>query len=156
MLRPLLLQSLIVLFVSSSIGCVHNKPAPQSPAGELVPDLSFGEDVGAYVNLGATDYDVQIKAQTGEAVIEFDANLTGLADSAVIVMATGYLDPSTAVGTEPFGLLAILPDGTVLPLSSQAITPARLQVIHNCAATDAATVDVWLNDGAMPLLVCCC
>lgn len=124
----------------------------QIPAGELVPDLSFGEDVGAYVNLGATDYDVQVKAQTGEAVIEFDADLTGLADSAVIVMATGYIDPSTAVGTEPFGLLAILPDGTVLPLSSQAITPARLQVIHNCAATDAATVDVWLNDGAMPLL----
>jgi len=124
----------------------------QIPAGELVPDLSFGEDVGAYVNLGATDYDVQIKAQTGEAVIEFDADLSSLADSAVIVMATGYLDPSSAVGTEPFGLLAILPDGTVLPLSSQAITPARLQVIHNCAATDAATVDVWLNDGAMPLL----
>lgn len=124
----------------------------QVPAGELVPDLSFGEDVGAYVNLGATDYDVQIKAQTGEAVIEFDADLSSLADSAVIVMATGYLDPSSAVGTEPFGLLAILPDGTVIPLSSQAITPARLQVIHNCAATDAAMVDVWLNDGAMPLL----
>ncbi len=124
----------------------------QIPAGELVPDLSFGEDVGAYVNLAAADYDVQIKAQTGEAVIEFDADLSSLADGAAIVMATGYLDPSSAVGTEPFGLLAILPDGTVLPLSSQAITPARLQVIHNCAATDAAMVDVWLNDGAMPLL----
>ena len=25
-------------------------------------------------------------------------------------------------------------------------TTSRLQVIHNCAATDAATVDVWVND----------
>ena len=121
----------------------------QIPAGELVPDLAFGEDVGSYVDLGATDYDIQVRTQTGIVAAEFDANLTTLADSAAIVLATGFLDPSTAAGTEPFGLIAVLADGTVLSLPSKAITPARLQVIHNCAAVDAATVDVWLNETAL-------
>lgn len=124
----------------------------QIPAGELLGDLSFGEDIGSYVNLPAADFDLQIRTQAGVAAAQFDANLTLLADQALIVLATGYLDPASAVGSEPFGLLAVLPDGTVLPLSMQMITPARLQVIHNCAATDAALVDVWLNDGPQPLL----
>ncbi len=121
-------------------------------ADELVPDLSFGDDIGAYADLPAADFDLQVRTQSMVVAAQFDGDLSSLADSAVVVMATGYLDPSAAVGTEPFGLMAVLPNGTVLPLMSQAITPARLQVIHNCAATDAASVDVWLNDGPMPLI----
>ncbi len=123
----------------------------QVPAGELVPDLDFGGDVGSYVDLPAADFDVQVRTQAGIAAAEFDADLTTLADNALIVLATGYLDPGSAVGSEPFGLLAVLPDGTVLPLGGKGITPARLQIIHNCAATDAGSVDVWLNDGPNPL-----
>lgn len=117
----------------------------QVGAGEIIPDLDFGQSAG-YLDLPATDFDLQIRLQDGQVVGQFDANLTGLDDNAVIVVATGYADPSGAVGTEPFGLLAVLSNGTVVPLASQAVTPARLQVVHNCAATDAASVDVWLND----------
>lgn len=124
----------------------------QIPADELVPDLEFGEDIGAYVDLGATDYDIQVRTQTGIVAAEFDVDLSAFADSAITVLATGYLDPGSAVGTEPFGLIAVFPNGAVASLPTKAITTARLQVIHNCAATDAATVDVWLNDGPMPLL----
>ena len=121
----------------------------QIPAGELVPDLAFGEDIGSYVDLGAVDYDIQVRTQAGIVAAEFDADLSTLADNAVIVLATGFLDPSTAAGTEPFGLIAVLPDGTVISLPSKATTSARLQVIHNCAAVDADTVDVWLNETAL-------
>ncbi len=121
-------------------------------ADELVPDLSFGDYIGAYADLPAADFDLQVRTQSMVVAGQFDGDLSGLSDSAVIVMASGYLDPSSAVGTTPFGLIAVLPSGTVIPLASQAITPARLQVIHNCAATDAASVDVWLNQGTQPLI----
>lgn len=120
----------------------------QIPAGELAPDISFGEATG-YVDLGSTDYDIQVRTQTGIVAAEFDVDITTLSDSAVTVLATGYLDPSSAVGTESFGLIAVLSNGTVLNLPSKTTTPARLQVIHNCAATDAASVDVYLNDGVL-------
>lgn len=118
----------------------------QIPAGELVPDLEFGEGLSAYVDLAATDYDIQVRTQAGIVAAEFDADLTALADSAITVLATGYLDPSSNPGTEPFGLIAVFPGGLVVSLPTKSITPARLQVIHNCAATDAASVDVWLDN----------
>ncbi len=122
----------------------------QIPAGELVPDLGFGEDIGSYVNLPATDFDIQIRTQAGIAAAEFDVNVTDFADNAITVLATGFLDPENAVGDEPFGLIAAFPDGLVAQLPGKSITPARLQVIHNSAATDAGSVDIWLNDA--PLL----
>ena len=124
----------------------------QIPAGELAPDLSFGDDLGGYADLPAADFDVQVRTQAGVVAAEFDLNVSGLADSAAIVLATGYLDPASAVGTEPFGLIAVLPNGAVIPIASKNVTPARLQVIHNCAATDADEVDVWLNAGPNPLI----
>ncbi|MEQ9063057.1 MAG: DUF4397 domain-containing protein [Vicingaceae bacterium] len=124
----------------------------QVPAGALATGVSFGQDLGAYTNLPAADFDIQVRTSTGVVAAEFDVNVSGFADSAITVLATGYLDPMSAVGNEPFGLIAVFPNGTVATLPSQAITPARLQVIHNAAATDAGTVDVWLNDGPNPLL----
>lgn len=121
----------------------------QIPAGLLVDDLSFGEGLDSYVNLPATDFDVQIRTQEGVAAAQFDVNVTGLDNNAITVIATGYLDTENAVGDEPFGLLAILTDGTVVELPSQDISAARVQVIHNSAATDAAMVDVYLNDGIL-------
>lgn len=121
----------------------------QIPAGLLVDDLAFGEGLEAYVNLPAADFDVQVRTQEGLVAAQFDVNVTGLDNNAITVLATGYLDPANAVGDEPFGLLAILSDGTVVELPAQEISTARVQVIHNSAATDAAMVDVYLNDGLL-------
>lgn len=118
----------------------------QAPAGELAADVEFGEGTANYLDLGAADYDIQLRTQTGIVAAEFDVDISSLVDSAVTVLATGYLDPSSAVGSEPFGLIAVLPNGTVLTLPSKMVTPAKLQVIHNCAATDADTVDIWLDN----------
>ena len=118
------------------------------PAGTLVDDISFGEDQG-YLDLGAIDYALQVRLQSLAVVAEYTAPLSGFADSSIVVLATGFVDLNGAAGTEPFGLIAVTSGGVVVPLPTQAITPAKLQVIHNCAATDAATVDVWLNDAAL-------
>ena len=137
----------------SSVNIIHSvydAPAvdvyeSQVLADVIATNLAFGQESG-YLNVPATDFDFQVRpAGTAIVVGQFDGNITGLSDSAIIVLATGYLDPANAPGTEPFGLIAVLPNGTVIPLSSMAITPARLQVIHNSAATDADTVDIWLD-----------
>ena len=118
---------------------------------EIFSDISFGQDSG-YVNLDATDLNFQVKTQNGQVVGEYDANFIPFEDSAIIVLATGFLDTASSAGIEPFGLIAVLANGNVLHLPSKIVTPAHLQVIHNCAATDAATVDVWLNAGPQPLI----
>lgn len=121
----------------------------QVPAGMLVNDLGFGQGLENYVDLPATDFDIQVRTQEGIVAAQFDVDVTGLDNNAITVMATGYLDPNNAVGDESFGLLAIFPNGTVAELPSQSITDARVQVIHNSAATDASMVDVYLNDGIL-------
>ena len=117
----------------------------------LAPSLNFGDDAG-YLDLAAQQYAVQVRLMNNAVVGQYTASLTGLADQSAIAMATGFVDPSSAAGTEAFGVMAVLEDGTVLQLPTETVTPARLQVIHNCAATDAASVDVWLNDHPAPLI----
>ncbi len=117
----------------------------------LAPSLNFGDDAG-YLDLAAQQYAVQVRLMNNAVVGQYTAPLTGLADQSAIAMATGFVDPSSAAGTEAFGVMAVLEDGTVLQLPTETVTPARLQVIHNCAATDAASVDVWLNDHPAPLI----
>lgn len=121
----------------------------QIPAGILADNLAFGQGLDNYIDLPSADFDVQIRTQEGIAAAQFDVNVTEFENSAITVMATGYLDPDNAVGDEAFGLLAIFPDGTVAELPAQSITDARVQVIHNSAATDAAMVDIYLNDGLL-------
>lgn len=115
------------------------------PAGPIVQGLSFGAGLTGYGSLPAIDFDIQVALPNGLVVAQYDLNATTLADSAAIIMAKGFVDPSSAAGTDPFGVVAILPSGTVIPLPVQSIDNARLQVLHNCAAPDAAEVDVWLN-----------
>ena len=116
----------------------------QVPVYELAPDVDFADQTG-YTDLPAGDFDIQVRTQAGVVAAEFDVNVSAFKDSAITVMATGYLDPNSAVGTDPFGLIAIFPNGTVASLPTKSVTPARLQVIHNSAAADAAKVDVWLD-----------
>ncbi|MEX2485081.1 MAG: DUF4397 domain-containing protein [Brumimicrobium sp.] len=118
----------------------------------LVPGFEFGDDTD-YMDIPANNYGIQVRLMDNTVVeSQFSADLTGFADESVIVLATGYADPGSAVGTEPFGLMAVAEDGTVTLLPTEATTPARLQAIHNSAAQDASAVDVYLNAGATPLL----
>jgi len=78
----------------------------------LVDDFSFGEFQG-YVDVPPAKYtlDVTLADQSATAA-SFKANLKGLGGGAAVVLATGLLGEQRP----PFGLIAVLPNGTVVRL----------------------------------------
>ncbi len=117
-----------------------------------VDDMAYGEFQG-YLELANADYSLQVQTEDGRtAVAEYAAPLEtlGLTDSALIVVASGFLNPANNSDGEAFGLYAALPmGGALIALPSVDIASARVQVIHNSADAAAAMVDVWYNDQAL-------
>lgn len=104
-----------------------------------VDDLEYG-NATPYVDFPAGGAVLDVTTADNSArVASFQANVPD--GVAAIVLATGFLDDSQNADA-PFGLIAVLADGSVLPLP----TAARLQVIHNAADPGAASVDVYIND----------
>lgn len=119
---------------------------------DLVASASFNNFTD-YIEVPNANYDLQIRTLDETSVAEYGAPLQTLnaAGASVTVMASGFLNPTANSNGPAFGLFAVLANGTVIPLPSQAISTARLQVVHNCASPAAATVDVWAN-GAIKLI----
>ena len=116
------------------------------PAGTIVNDLSFGQAKG-FLNLAALDYNLQIKTQQGIGAAEFIAPLSAFKDNVLFIAASGYLDTTGSTPNNPFLLLAVTPSGSVIEIYPEVnLTPARIQVIHNCAIPAADFVDVYLDD----------
>ncbi|MEZ4938026.1 MAG: DUF4397 domain-containing protein [Crocinitomicaceae bacterium] len=116
--------------------------------GTIVDDASFG-DFSSYLELPTLDYTIQVRTQDNTTVKEYQAPLqTAMAGGlAATVFASGFLDPSQNSNGDAFGLFVALADGSVIPLTENTTpTTARIQIVHNCAATDAAMVDVYVND----------
>lgn len=114
-------------------------------ATPVVDDASYGDFAG-YLELANADYTLNITDATGSTVVKsYTAPLAtlGLADSAIVVVASGFLDPSVNSNGEPFGLWVALPEGGALVELPES--QARLQVIHNSADAAAAFVDVYFN-----------
>src|SRR5690606_2292017 len=68
--------------------------------------------------------------------------------AALVVVASGFLDPSANSNGEAFGLFAALPTGGALielPSTTPTVGTSRVQVIHNSADAAAAEVDVYIN-----------
>ena len=111
----------------------------------LVDDAGYGNYAG-YLNLPTADYVLNVTDASGMTVVRsYEAPLSslGLGDSALVVVASGFLDPSMNSNGEEFGLWVALPEGGDLIELPKA--EARIQVIHNSADALAATVDVYLN-----------
>lgn len=110
-----------------------------------VNNLNYSDFAG-YLELPTADYVLEVRDSTGAATVaSYDAPLStlGLQDSAITVLASGFLDPSTNGNGPAFGLYVALPTGgNLIPLPTSM---ARLQVIHNCADDIADSVDIYLN-----------
>jgi hypothetical protein len=115
----------------------------------LVDNLAFGSFAG-YLELPTADYSLQIQNEMGNvAVAQFAAPLATLAlqNTPLVVVASGFLNPANNSDGPAFGLYVALPaGGALVELPSQAISTARIQVIHNSADAAAEMVDVYLND----------
>ena len=116
----------------------------------LVNDLSYPSFTANYLELPTADYNVQIRNAAGtDVVAEYQAPLAtlNLQGQALVVVASGFLNPANNSNGPAFGLWAApAAGGPLVQLPSAPVSSTRLQVIHNCADAAAATVDVWLNN----------
>lgn len=116
--------------------------------GTIEPGFDFGEfNSAGFLSLPNADYVIEVTDSAG-VQLYYGAPLQtlGLADSALVVLASGFVDPSQNSNGAPFGVFAVLPGGGAfipLPLLSNP----RVQVIHNSADAAANVVDVYLNGG---------
>lgn len=109
----------------------------------LVNNAAYGDMTG-YIAVPPAKYLLDVKDSSGTVrVATFSADLSGLANGAAIVFASGFLNPPANKNGKAFGLFAALPNGAVVEFP--AVTTARVQVIHNAADPAAASVDVYLN-----------
>jgi len=122
---------------------VHGSPdAPTVDAiarsvAVLADDATY-TDATPYIPVAPADYIVDVTlADRSDVVASFEAGLGSLAGGAAIVLASGFLDPSVNQTGPAFGLIAVLPDGTVLPLPSAALP----LVINEIDADDSGTDD---------------
>jgi hypothetical protein len=112
----------------------------------VVDDASYGDFAG-YLDLQTLNYRLEVRDATGTVTVKsYEAPLAalGLENTALTVIASGFLDPSQNSNGPAFGLYVALPSGgDLIPLPEST---ARVQVIHNSADAVAAQVDVYLNN----------
>ena len=96
------------------------------PAGIIVDDISYTEFQG-YLDLATQDYTLDVELGDNSAVVEsYEAPLQtlGLTDSAITVVASGFLDPAINQNGEAFGLWVALPaGGALVPLPVADVQP---------------------------------
>ena len=122
-------------------------------AGTIVDNASFGDFAG-YLELPTANYTLDVQNEEGTVTVaSFSAPLDDLSldGQALVVVASGFLDPSMNSNGPAFGLYVALPSGGELVALPSADGPtARVQVIHNSADAIADSVDVYL-DGTLLL-----
>jgi hypothetical protein len=109
-----------------------------------IPNVAYGMHLQPSLPTG--DYLIDIIANK-QLLNTYQAPLKSLnlQDSAVVVFASGFLDPSANKNGPDFGLFACLSNGTVVQLPSK--TSFKVQVFHNSPDPAAASVDIWLSTG---------
>jgi hypothetical protein len=84
----------------------------------LVDNLGYG-DFSGYVSLSPDMYTLEVTDSSGSTSYgSFTADLSALADSAITVFASGFLDPSANQNGPALGLFAVFPSGNVVELTN--------------------------------------
>jgi hypothetical protein len=119
----------------------------------LVNNIAYSEFSADYLELPTADYRIQVRNQEGtDVVAEYSAPLAtlNLDGQAIVVVASGFLNPANNNGGPAFGLYAVPSSGgAFVQLPATPISTTRVQAIHNCADLAAATVDVYLNNSIL-------
>ena len=114
-------------------------------AGLIVDDLAY-TDFQGYLELPTADYTLEVRDATGAVTVAaYSAPLSTLSldGNALIVVASGFLNPANNNNGADFGLFVALPSGgALIPLPAVNSTTARLQIIHNSADLAAATINI--------------
>lgn len=119
--------------------------APEAELGAPLTTLAFTEFTDA-LDVPAGDYRVRITLPGTDTVV-FDSNTLELAGGMDLVVAAINSEYS---GASPVSLIAVTPEGDVLPILDDGTT-SSLRVVHN--VSDAPAVDVIVNDNfAEPLV----
>jgi hypothetical protein len=117
----------------------------EAAAGQLVNDASY-TDFAGYLQLATADYDLQVRDNSGSTILKaYDAPLLtlNLTNEALVVLASGFLNPANNSNGPSFGLFVALAAGG--PLVELPEKTARVQAIHNSADAATATVDVYMT-----------
>ena len=79
----------------------------------IVDDIAYGNFSPDYLEVGTADLVLQVQTTDGTPVASFNAPLEtlGLTDAALVVLASGFLDPSMNSNGPSFGLWVALPSG---------------------------------------------
>lgn len=117
----------------------------RSAGNVLVDDIAYGQFSNGYLNLPTADYNIAITNTTGSTTVASYAaplQTLSLSGRALVVVASGFLNPAANSNGAAFGLYAALPTGGALVRLPRS---PRLQAIHNCADAAADSVDVYVN-----------
>jgi hypothetical protein len=105
--------------------------------GNLVSNFEFG-DLTEYFSVDPDVYYVDVRpAGSPDVLATLALDVSELEGQSATIMASGYF-----LTTPPLAILAVLADGTVVPLQAAAV--ANVQVIHNAIGAD--TVDIYAGE----------
>ena len=110
-------------------------------ATNLADDVMYG-DISAYLQVMPAVYTLDITPGNDNSTIvaSFTADLSSLTGASAVVLASGFLDPSMNQNGAAFALIAVLADGTVIPLSNttsvQTIDGAGISLYPNPATSN--------------------
>jgi hypothetical protein len=118
----------------------------------LIDDITYPNFNSSYLQVPTSDLTLTVTDASGtNTVAMYSAPLAtlGLQDSALVAVASGFLTPANNSNGAAFGIWVALPSGgNLIPLPVVTVSVpavAKVQVIHNCADTSAALVDVYIN-----------
>lgn len=124
---------------------VLNRAGATGVHGPVVRNFAYGSFLPQHAGLPAQDLTLEVNTrENDQTVAAFSAPLSAFADSALYVLASGFLNPAANQNGAAFGLLAVTAGGRAILLPA-ASNEARAQIIHASPDTGLAVVDVWVN-----------